>query len=147
MTSSHTPPPKSSGWNLTWNRPSSPPAALQRRTYSPLLLRPRAAFLHHRLPPQAARGSISLVGLTVALARPERSMVITLQIGGYTIQAVEPCHHRTLFWPFEPFTSFLIPPVESPDLAFRITVTDRLPKLPKGRLLYDACHGLWKLYE
>jgi len=74
-------------------------------------------------------------------------MVITLQIGGYTIQAVEPCHHRTLFWPFEPFTSFLIPPVESPDLAFRITVTDRLPELPKGRLLYDACRGLWKLYE
>ncbi len=34
-----------------------------------------------------------------------------------------------------------------PDIVARVTVTKALPTHPKGLLRFDACHGLWQLYE
>jgi len=73
-------------------------------------------------------------------------MRIDLQIGGYAIRLDEPREHRISHWPLKRFDSFLTQSERSPDIELRINVVTRLPEIPHGGLIYDACHGLWKLY-
>lgn len=74
-------------------------------------------------------------------------MRITLQIGGYIIRLDEPEDHPFLHWPFATFDSFVTAPDQTPDITMTVRVVSRLPIIPHGPLLYDACHGLWKLHE
>lgn len=74
-------------------------------------------------------------------------MRIALQIGGYTIRLDEPEDHPSLHWPFVAFDSFVTAPDRMPDITMTVRIVPRLPEIPRGPLLYDACHGLWKLHE
>jgi hypothetical protein len=74
-------------------------------------------------------------------------MRIDLQIGGYGIRLDEGEDYRLLHWPLKPFDPFLMQSEQSPDIELRINVVTCLPEIPHGKLTYDACHGLWKLYE
>jgi hypothetical protein len=88
-------------------------------------------------------------------------MRIDLQIGGYGIQLDEPEGYACLNWPYRTFTPFVrnhvapnskkgdrrlpeMEPVHAPDIAVTVRVVQRLPEIPHGPALYDACHGLWK---
>ena len=71
-------------------------------------------------------------------------MRIDLQIGGYAIRLDEPEGHACLHWPFGTFDPFVASPIHTPDIAMTVRVVDRLPEIPHGPVLYDACHGLWK---
>ena len=85
----------------------------------------------------------------MATGRHERrfsAMKIDLQIGRYRIRLQEREDYRCFFWPIRPFVPFLVRSNEPPDLDFKVTVTKHLPDLPRGRLIFDASHGLWKLY-
>ena len=74
-------------------------------------------------------------------------MRIDLQIGGYAIRMDEPEGHACLNWPFGAFEPFVTAAGHVPDIAVTVRVVERLPDLPRGPLLYDACHGLWKWYR
>ncbi len=74
-------------------------------------------------------------------------MKINLEIGGCHIQLDEGLDHKLGTWPLKPFGSFLTGKDSSPDLLVEVKVTETLPSLPHGSLRFDACHGLWKLYE
>lgn len=74
-------------------------------------------------------------------------MRIALEIGGYVIQLAEPEDHPCLHWPFVTYLSFAAAPDRTPDIAVTVRVVSRLPTIPHGSLLYDACHGLWQLHE
>lgn len=71
-------------------------------------------------------------------------MRIDLQIGGYAIRLDEPEGHVCLNWPFVTFDPFIAAPGRTPDIALTVRVVQRLPAVPHGPVLYDACHGLWK---
>lgn len=73
-------------------------------------------------------------------------MRIDLQIGGQTIRLHEREAHPYLHWPLKPFDSFLVQPERSPDIDIEVRIANDLPDLPHGPLLFDANHGLWKLY-
>ena len=74
-------------------------------------------------------------------------MNIDLQIAGYRIRLTEAHDCPTVSWPLHPFGSFLYRFDDRPDIDFTITLVEKLPNLPHGPLLFDACHGLWRLYE
>jgi hypothetical protein len=70
-------------------------------------------------------------------------MKIDLLIGGYNIRLDEPEGHACASWPFAPFAPFIVTPNHTPDITMTVRVVSRLPTIPHGPLLYDACHGLW----
>jgi len=77
---------------------------------------------------------------------------IDLQIGGYTIRLDEPDGHACLNWPFALFKPFVrkheTPALDqTPDIVLTVRVVQRLPQIPHGPVLYDACHGLWTWHE
>src|SRR5438132_7633402 len=74
-------------------------------------------------------------------------MKTDLQIGQYRIRLHEHEDHPCFLWPILPFVPFLVQSNGPPDLDFKVTVTKHLPELPRGRLIFDSSHGLWKLYE
>ena len=74
-------------------------------------------------------------------------MRIDLQIGGYAIRLDEPEGHVCLNWPFVTFEPFMAASGHAPDIAMTVQIVQRLPAVPHGPVLYDACHGLWKWYE
>jgi hypothetical protein len=74
-------------------------------------------------------------------------MAIYLKIGGYTIRLHEAQQEPLFYWPLWPFDLFQPDSDEPPDIRMEITVTEILPDIAQGRLLFDACQGLWKLYE
>jgi hypothetical protein len=73
-------------------------------------------------------------------------MQIDFHIGGYAIRLQERGDHPRLHWPLQPFDSFLVQPERSPDIDLEVRVVHDLPEVPRGPLLFDANHGLWKLY-
>ena len=73
-------------------------------------------------------------------------MRIDLQIGGYAIRLDEPRDHQVLRWSMKRFDLFATQSERSPDIELRINVVTKFPKIPHGSLIYDSCHGLWKLY-
>ena len=74
-------------------------------------------------------------------------MRIDLQIAGYRIRLTETQDHPCISWPLHPFGSFLDCSDHHPDIDLAITIAEELPNLPHGPLHFDACHGLWRLYE
>jgi len=74
-------------------------------------------------------------------------MRIDLQVGGYAIRLDESAGHACLRWPFAAFEPFAAPAGRVPDLLVEVHIVRRLPALPHGPLVYDACHGLWKWHE
>src|SRR5438445_7585215 len=74
-------------------------------------------------------------------------MKIVLQIGRYRIRLQEREGYRCFVCPMASFDPFLVRSDEPADLDFTVTVTKDLPDLPRGRLIFDSSHGLWKLYE
>jgi len=74
-------------------------------------------------------------------------MTIDLQIGGYAIRLNEPEGHACLHWPSSTFEPFVTAASLAADITMTVRVVERLPDLPRGPVLYDACHGLWKWHE
>ena len=74
-------------------------------------------------------------------------MRIDLHIAGYRIRLMEAQDYPTISWPLHPFGAFLDRSDHQPDLELAITVVEELPNLSHGRLHFDACHGLWRLYK
>jgi hypothetical protein len=70
-------------------------------------------------------------------------MRIDLQIGGYAIRLDEPDDHACLHWTLRTFRPFVMAPGRTPDIVLTVRVVQRLPEIPHGPVLYDACHGLW----
>src|SRR5437879_9980399 len=86
----------------------------------------------------------------VAFGRHERrfsAMKIDLQIGRYGIRLQEAENFVCLDWPLEPFVPFLTQANDQPDIDFTVKVVKHLPEMTHGQLIFDASHGLWKLYE
>lgn len=74
-------------------------------------------------------------------------MNIELHIAGYRIRLTEPQDYPSISWPLHPFGSFLYRSDNHPDIDLAITVVEELPNFSHGPLQFDACHGLWRLYE
>jgi hypothetical protein len=74
-------------------------------------------------------------------------MRIDLYIAGYRIRLMETQDYPSISWPLHPFGSFLDHSDNHPDINLAITVVGELPNLSHGPLHFDACHGLWRLYE
>lgn len=74
-------------------------------------------------------------------------MRINLHIAGYRIRLTEAQDYPCISWPLHPFGSFLDRSNHHPDIEITITVVAELPNLLHGPLQFDACHGLWRLYE
>ena len=74
-------------------------------------------------------------------------MRIELHIAGYRIRLTEALDHPSISWPLHPFGSFLDRSDHHPNIELAITVVKELPNLSHGPLHFDACHGLWRLYE
>ncbi len=74
-------------------------------------------------------------------------MNIDLAIGGYQIRMELPTNPTLNHWPIPPFEQFVTSDCVTPDLHFRVHMVEQLPEFPKKTLIFDACHGLWKLYE
>lgn len=74
-------------------------------------------------------------------------MEITLNLGEFRIRLHEPNDRACFYWPqwmFEPFHADCAGPA---DIDLVVRVTESLPDPPQGRLIFDACHGLWTLHE
>jgi len=74
-------------------------------------------------------------------------MKIDLHIGRYGIRLQEAENCVCLDWPLEPFVPFLTQASDQPDIDFTVKVVKHLPEMTHGQLIFDASHGLWKLYE
>lgn len=74
-------------------------------------------------------------------------MEIDLHIAGYRIRLTETQDAPCISWPLHPFGAFLDRSGHHPDIEMAITIVEKLPNFPHGSLHFDACHGLWRLYE
>ena len=74
-------------------------------------------------------------------------MNIDLHIAGYRIRLTEAQDYPSISWPLHPFGSFLDRFDAHPDIDLAITVVEKLPNFSHGPLHFDACQGLWRLYE
>ncbi len=74
-------------------------------------------------------------------------MRIGLHIAGYRIQLTEAQDYPCISWPMSPFDHFLDCSDHLPSIELAVTVVEELPRLSHGQLHFDACHGLWRLYE
>ena len=74
-------------------------------------------------------------------------MRIDLHIAGCRIRLTEAQDYPCISWPLHPFGSFLDRSDHHPNIEISITVVEVLPNLSHGPLHFDACHGLWRLYE
>lgn len=74
-------------------------------------------------------------------------MKVDLQIGGYRLRLDESEDHNCIAWPLAPFESFLTTSAEPPDIDLAIKVVKQLPDIPYKELIFDASHGLWRLYS
>ena len=74
-------------------------------------------------------------------------MAIDLRLGDYLIRIEEPEDLTRLIWPLRPFDAFLCETEERPDIHVVVHVVEHLPDLPHDGLVFDACHGLWRLYS
>lgn len=74
-------------------------------------------------------------------------MRVDLHIAGYRIRLTEARDCPSIAWPMSPFDRFIDDTDAPPDMALTVTVVHVLPHLPHGPLHFDACQGLWRLYE
>lgn len=70
-----------------------------------------------------------------------------LRIAGYRIRLTEARDCPRIAWPMSPFDRFIDGTDAPSDIALTVTVVQVLPHLPHGPLHFDACHGLWRVYE
>jgi hypothetical protein len=74
-------------------------------------------------------------------------MQIHLHIAGYRIRMEEPNNYPSLAWPMSPFDRFLAEPFHTADINLGVRIVRELPVLARGSVHFDACHGLWTLFE
>lgn len=74
-------------------------------------------------------------------------MKIELKLGELRIRLSEAKNRPSLYWPLWIFKPFYIDGDDPADIELAVRVTSQLPEIPHGRMIFDACHGLWKLYE
>lgn len=74
-------------------------------------------------------------------------MEIGLNLGGMLLRLREPKGLACDFWPTPGYKPFVTEPGSPGDIDLEILVSKSLPNLRHGRLLFDAGHGLWRLYE
>ncbi|HXF92165.1 MAG TPA: hypothetical protein VNK46_05370 [Nitrospiraceae bacterium] len=78
-------------------------------------------------------------------------MIIEFDIGGYRVRLEERDDCPLISWPANPFAAFVIQAAEPldrhVDLHVTVTLVRALPDFPERSLRFDACHGLWALYE
>jgi hypothetical protein len=74
-------------------------------------------------------------------------MRINLHIGGYGILIDEPGDYPACAWPLAPFDRFLAPSAAPPAITVEVQIVNTLPDRPPGPVRFDACHGLWTLFE
>jgi hypothetical protein len=78
-------------------------------------------------------------------------MIIDFDLGGYRIRLEERDDHPLISWPVKPFAAFVVqaaePGDDCADVHVTITLVRTLPDFPDRRLRFDACHGLWALYQ
>ncbi len=74
-------------------------------------------------------------------------MRIDLQIAGYRLRLTEPLNVPCIGWPLHPFSAFLDLSGHQPNIEISVILVEELPNLSHGSLRFDACHGLWRLYE
>ena len=74
-------------------------------------------------------------------------MNIELHIAGHVVRLRTTADRDLLAWPLSPFKPFLINSSLPPDIDCTVHVIKHLPEMPRGKLVFDACHGLWSLYK
>jgi hypothetical protein len=74
-------------------------------------------------------------------------MRIDLHIAGYRMRLTEAQDHSSIAWPMTPFNSFDGGFNDPPDLEVSVQVVQILPAPSHEELLFDACHGLWRMYK
>jgi hypothetical protein len=74
-------------------------------------------------------------------------MRIDLNIGGYGILIDEPADYPACAWPLLPFDRFIGPSDSPPAITVEVQIVGTLPVLSTGPVRFDACHGLWTLFE
>ncbi len=74
-------------------------------------------------------------------------MSVNLLIGGYRLRLAATPDGTRLSWPLKPYEPFLTGTEDPADLHFNIHVVKQLPQVKHGALLFDSCHGLWRLFE
>lgn len=74
-------------------------------------------------------------------------MTVSLEIGGYRLRLAGPRSPATHNWPLPPYERFLSEPLRSPHIELTIHVVEHLPEIARGSLIFDSCHGLWRLFR
>ncbi len=74
-------------------------------------------------------------------------MHIHLYIAGYRIRIEEPDNYPSIGWPLSPFDQFLTEPSPRPHISLDLQIVRELPFFGRGSVRFDACHGLWTLFE
>lgn len=74
-------------------------------------------------------------------------MKIGLKLGEVRIRLSEEKNRPVLYWPQWVFKPFHIDGDDPADIELAVRVANQLPEIPHGRMIFDACHGLWRLYE
>jgi hypothetical protein len=78
-------------------------------------------------------------------------MIIDFELGGYRVRLEERDDRPLISWPANPFAAFVVQAAEPPngraDVHVTVSLVRTLPDFPDRLLRFDACHGLWALYE
>lgn len=82
-------------------------------------------------------------------------MLIDFELGGYRVRLEERDNRPFLSWPANPFATFLVQSADPldcradrpADIHVTVTLVRTLPDFPERHLRFDACHGLWALYQ
>lgn len=74
-------------------------------------------------------------------------MQIGLKLGEFRIRLTEGNDRPCLYWPQWMFEPFHTHGANAADIDLEVRVTSRLPEIPHGRMVFDASHGLWRLYD
>ncbi|MEW6248185.1 MAG: hypothetical protein AB1555_15950 [Nitrospirota bacterium] len=86
-------------------------------------------------------------------------MIIDFELGGYQVRLAEHNNRPLISWPVNPFTTFVVQSADlsdcpadcradrPADIHVTVTLVRTLPDFPDRLLRFDACRGLWALYE
>jgi hypothetical protein len=72
---------------------------------------------------------------------------LDFDIGGLMLRMTNSGNEPAHAWPLAPFDRFLGDGEAPPDVAITVEIVPTLPQLDRIRLRFDACHGLWRLYD
>ncbi len=74
-------------------------------------------------------------------------MGFDLHIGEYHLRLAATPDRTPLSWPLKPYERFLSDSEDPAHFDFNIRIVEQLPEVAHGALLFDSCHGLWRLFE